>query len=303
MRFRQMIPVLCLAAAVGQIPQKHKSNPTPKKPNATACIAEMARAIPARVINQYSNSGPDSLINVYSDDKVDVYTDQRVIDAYIGAPVAYSGEFSGLLYFTFHDETMRQTIIKKISSSRPAYFNRNMACPDFDSQHPLSCNNGGPLQNPDFLKYVAADITFSIHGPGNVLLPPGATIPSRLFIIGSVLYLSSPRCAGLGAFDKAVAKSIPSDVEYINALAQPSPNSTLIGETYGGGNRDEFMALFVDSSTRIASTVLPGDYQVGDTDNSLLSRSMKGAALKITEGRQIRSERTQTQNAAPQPQT
>jgi hypothetical protein len=92
-------------------------------------------------------------------------------------------------------------------------------------------------------------------------------------------------------------------VEYINALAQPSPNSTLIGETYGGGNRDEFMALFVDSSTRIASTVLPGDYQVGYTDNSLLSRSMKGAALKITEGRQIRSEGTQTQNAAPQPQT
>ncbi len=290
MRFRQMIPALCLAAAAGQIPQKHKPTPTPKKPNETECIAEMARTIPARVINQYSNSGPDNLINVYLDDKADVYTDQRVIDAYIGAPVAYSGEFSGPLYFTFHDET----IIKKIRSSRPAYFNRNMACPDFDSQHPLSCNNGGPLQNPDFLKYVAADMTFSTHGPGNVLLPPGATIPSRLFIIGSVLYLSSPRCAGLGAFDKAVAKSIPSDVEYINALAQPSPNSTLIGETYGGGNRDEFMALFVDSSTRIATTVLPGDYQDGETDTSLLSRAVKGAASKIVDGRRRRTDGTLT---------
>ena len=45
------------------------------------------------------------------------------------------------------------------------------------------------------------------------------------------------------------------------------------------------MALFVDSSTKIAKTVLPGDYRVGEADDSLLSRSVKGVALKITEGR------------------
>ncbi len=147
------------------------------------------------------------------------------------------------------------------------------------------CANGGPYRNLDFLKYIAVNITFTTSGPGNVLLPPGATMPSRLFIIGTVLYLSSPRCADLGAFDKSVAKSIPPDEEYIDALGKAAPNSTLIGETYGGSNRDEFMALFVDSSTKIAKTVLPGDYQVGEADDSLLSRSVKGVALKITEGR------------------
>jgi hypothetical protein len=34
---------------------------------------------------------------------------------------------------------------------------------------------------------------------------------------------------------------------------------TLIGETYGGSNRDEFMALFFDSSTKIATIILPAD--------------------------------------------
>lgn len=251
----------------------------------------MASTIPARAINVYINSGPDNLAEVYSDGKVDVYTDQRVIDAYIQYPGPYSGEFSGTLYFMFRDEATRQSVIKRIRNSRPTYFNRNMTCPDFDPsagssiRHSQDCDNGGPSRNLDFLKYIAADVTFSTRGPGNVLLPPGATMPSRLFIIGTVLYLSSPRCASLGAFDKAVAKSIPPDEEYIDALGQGSPNSTLIGETYGGSNRDEFMALFVDSSTKISTTVLPGDYQVGEADESLLSRAVKGAALKITEGR------------------
>jgi hypothetical protein len=245
----------------------------------------MASTIPVRVINKYGNAGSDSLTKVYSDGKVDVYADQRVIDAYIQSPVPYSGEFSGPLYFVFRDEATRQNIIKKIRNSRPTYFNRNMTCPDFDPRRSQDCNSGGPLRNLDFLKYIAADITFTTHGPGNVLLPTGAAMPSRLLIIGSALYLSSPRCASLGAFDRTVARSIPPDEEYIDGLGQGSPNSTLIGETYGGSNSDEFMALFVDGSTKIATTVLPGDYQVGETDESLLSRSIKGVALKITEGR------------------
>jgi hypothetical protein len=250
----------------------------------------MGSTIPARVINKYSNSGPDGLINVYSDGKVDVYADQRVIDAYIQYPAPYSGEFSGPLYFAFRDEAMRQTIINKIRNNRPTYFNRNMTCPDFYPRRNQDCDNSGPSRNLDFLKYIAADITFSTRGPGNVLLPPGATIPSRLFIIGSALYLSSPRCAGLGAFDKTVAKSIPPEEEYIDALGQAAPNSTLIGETYGGSNRDELMSLLVDSSTKIATTVLPGYYQVGETDTSLLSRAVSGAAAKIIEGRRQRNQ-------------
>jgi hypothetical protein len=275
---------LCSATALGQAPPKHTPTPAPEA-NEAKCIAGMASAIPARVINEYGNSGPDSLTKVYSDGKVDVYANQRVIGAYIQNPAPYSGEFSGPLYFVFRDEATRQTVIKKIRNSRPSYFNRNMTCPDFDPRRSQDCDNGGPSRNLDFLKYIAADITFTTHGPGSVLLPPGAAMPSRLLIIGSALYLSSPRCAGLGAFDKTVAKSIPPDEEYIDALGQETPNSTLIGETYGGGNRDEFMALFVDSSTKIATTVLPGDYQVGETDESLLSRSIKGVALKVTEGR------------------
>jgi len=256
----------------------------------------MASTIPARVINQYSNSGPDNLTNVYSDGKVDVYADQKVIDAYIKYPAPYSGEFSGPLYFAFRDEATRQSIIRKIRNNRPTYFNRSMTCPDFDPspggsiRNSQDCDSGGPSRNLDFLKYIAADITFSTRGPGNVLLPPGATVPSRLFIIGPALYLSSPRCADLGAFDKTVAKSIPPDEEYIDALGQATPNSTLIGETYGGSNRDELMSLFVDSSTKIATTVLPGDYQVGETDKSLLSRSVSGAAAKIIEGRRQRNQ-------------
>ncbi len=272
------------ATALGQARPKHAPTPAPE-PNEAKCIAGMASTIPVRVINKYGNAGSDSLTKVYSDGKVDVYADQRVIDAYIQSPVPYSGEFSGPLYFVFRDEATRQNIIKKIRNSRPTYFNRNMTCPDFDPRRSQDCNSGGPLRNLDFLKYIAADITFTTHGPGNVLLPTGAAMPSRLLIIGSALYLSSPRCASLGAFDRTVARSIPPDEEYIDGLGQGSPNSTLIGETYGGSNSDEFMALFVDGSTKIATTVLPGDYQVGETDESLLSRSIKGVALKITEGR------------------
>lgn len=281
---------LCPATALSQSPPQHKPASAPK-PDETRCIAEMANTIPTKVINEYSNSGPDNLTNVYSDGKVDVYTDQRVIDAYIRSPAPYSGEFSGPLYFAFRDETVRQSIIKKIRDNRPASFQPAMTCTVLDPVYgsPIKrnqdCANGGPSRNLDFLKYIVADVTFTTHGPGNVLLPPGATMPLRLFIIGPVLYLSSPRCAGLGAFDKTVAKSIPPDEEYIDALGQAAPNSTLIGETYGGSNRDEFMALFMDSSTKIGTTVLPGDYQVGEADESLLSRSVKGIALKIEEGR------------------
>jgi hypothetical protein len=284
MKVGSAVLALFFATALGQAPSKHTPTPASER-NEAKCIAGMAKTIPAKVINEYSNSGPDSLTNVYSDGKMDVYADQRVIDAYIQNPAPYSGEFSGPLYFVFRDEATRQTIIKKIRNNRPTYFNRNMTCPDFDPRRNQDCDNGGPSRNLDFLKYIAADITFSTHGPGNVLLPPGAAMPSRLLIIGPALYLSSPRCAGLGAFDKTVAKSIPPGEEYIDALGSAVPNSTLIGETYGGSNRDEFMALFVDGSTKIATTVLPGDYQVGEADESLLSRSIKGAALKITEGR------------------
>lgn len=290
MKIGLAVLAFCSAAAVGQASQDHKPTPAPQR-DATKCIADLASTIPVRVLNQYNNSGSDTLTNVYSDGKVDVYTDQKVIDAYIKYSAPYSGEFSGPLYFAFRDETIRQSIIKRIRDNRPANFQPNMTCTVLDPVYgtPIKrnqdCANGGPSRNLDFLKYIAVDVTFTTHGPGNVLLPPGATMPWRLFIIGSALYLSSPRCAGLGAFDKTVAKSIASDEEYIDALGQGAPNSTLIGETYGGSNRDEFMALFVDSSTKITTTVLPGDYQVGETDESLLSRSVKGAALKITEGR------------------
>ena len=293
MRFGLAVLALCSATALGQAPQKHKPILTPK-PNTAKCIANMASTIPARVLNHYSDSksGPDNLINVYSDGKADVYADQRVIDAYIQYPAPYSGEFSGPLYFVFRDETTRQSIIKKLRNNRPTVFYRNMTCPDFDPSlgRSIRCDNGGPYRNLDFLKYIAVDITFSMRGPGNVLLPPGAIVGARLFIIGPALYLSSPRCAGLGEVDNAAAKAIPPDEEYIDALGQEEFNFTLIGETYGGANSEELMSLFVDSSTKIALTVLPGNYQVGETDTSLLSRSISGAAAKIMEGRRQRNQ-------------
>jgi hypothetical protein len=251
----------------------------------------MASAIPSRVLNQYNNSGTDNLVSLYSDAKVDVYTDQKVIDWFIQSPAPYAGEFSGPLYFAFRDEPTRQSIIKKIRNNRPESFQPNMSCTVLDPVYgtPIKrnqdCANGGPSRNLDFLKYIAVDITFTTHGPGNVLLPPGASIPSRLFIIGPVLYLSSPRCVGPDSFNKVASRSVPQTEDYIDALGEANINSTLIGETYGGSNHDEFMALFVDDSTKIATTVLPGDYQVGESDGSILSRSVKGAAIKITEGR------------------
>ena len=75
-----------------------------------------------------------------------------------------------------------------------------------------------------------------------------------------------------------MARQIAPDEEYIDALSGEIPNSTLIGE-------GEFMALFGDSMPKISRTVLSGDYQVDEADDSLLSRSLKGVALKITEGR------------------
>lgn len=285
MKIGLLVLALCSAIALGQASQKGKSL-LPPKPDMAKCVANTSTTIPTKVLNQYSmngpnsspGSGPDNLINVYSDGNVDVYTDQTVINWYIHYPAPFTGEFSGPFYFVFRDEVQRQTIIKRIRNIRPEYFNRKLACPDFDPRQVQDCGSGGPPRNPDFLKYIALDITYSTHGPGNVLLPPGATMPSRLFMIGDALYLSSPRCAGLSEFDKRVARQIAPDEEYIDALSGEIPNSTLIGE-------GEFMALFGDSMPKISRTVLSGDYQVDEADDSLLSRSLKGVALKITEGR------------------
>lgn len=292
MKLALAVMALCSATALGQASPKSKPTTTPRH-NEAKCISDAANSIPSKVLNQYNNSGTDDLTRVYSDGKVDVYTDQKVIDWFIHA-ASYAGDFSGPLYFAFHDETMRQSLIKKIRDNRPTYFNRNMTCPDFDPRHTQDCDSGGPTRNLDFLKYIAADITFSMSGPGNVVIPPGKTMPSRLFIVGPVLYLSSPRCAGLDVFNTKTLKSIPPSEDYIEALDVANMNYSIIGQTYGGANHDEFMSLFVDNSTRIATTVLPGDYQVGETDTSLLSRAVKGAASKIVDGRRRRTDGTQT---------
>jgi len=241
----------------------------------------------------------DDLTVVYSDGKVDVYADQKVLDWYIQYPAPYSGEFSGPLYFTFRDEATRQSIIKRIRDNRPKSSQADMSCTVPDPVHggPIhrspDCSNEGPYRNLDFLKYIAVNVTFTTTGPGNILLPPGTTIPPRLFIIGPRLYLSSPRCAGLDTYHDAVDKSIPPGGEYINALDQL--NSSLIEGSYiGSGGHDEFMLLFVDSSSKIATTVLPGYYEVGEADTSLISRSVSGAAAKIVEGRRQRNRGNQT---------
>jgi hypothetical protein len=292
MKFGLAVLAVCSAAALGQVSPRNKPTPAPKH-NEAKCISDMVSTIPSKVLNQYNNSGTDELISVYSNGKVDVYTDQKVIDWFVHA-ASYSGNFSGPLYFAFRDETMRESIIEKIRNNRPTYFNRNMTCPDFDPRRTQDCDSGGPVRNLDFLKYIAADITFSTSGPGNVLLPPGATMPARLFIVGPVLYLSSPRCAGLDAFNEKTLKSIPPSEDYIEALDVANMNYSIIGQTYGGSNHDEFMALFADSSTRIATTVLPGDYQVGETDTSLLSHAVSGTVTKIIEGRRQRNQGRQS---------
>jgi hypothetical protein len=292
MKFGLAILALCFATCLSQAPKDKKSMLTPA-PNGAKCVAEKANAVPSKVLNRYTNSGMDELTAVYSDGKVDVYTDQIVLDWYIQYPAPYSGEFSGPLYITFRDEATRQSIIKKIRNSRPASFLPDMSCTVLDPVYgsPIrrnqDCSYGGPSRNLDFLKYISAEITFTTSGPGNVLLPPGATMPPRLFITGSVLYLSSPRCAGLDTYHNAVDKSIPPGGEYINALDQF--NSSLIG--YGGGN--ELMSLFEDSSTKIFTTVLPGYYEVGESDTSLISRSVSGAAAKIMEARRQRNKTNQ----------
>jgi hypothetical protein len=289
MKVRLLVLASCFATTFGQAPQRNRPTPNPEQ-NEAMCIAIQANKVPTNVIDQYNNAGPDSLIKVYSDQRIDVYADQKVIDAYISNPGPYSGEFAGPLYFALRDEDTRQTAIRKIRDNRPADFQPNMTCTVLDPTHGTvmrrnqDCANGGPSRNLSFLKYVAADITFTKHGPGNVLLPPGATMPAQLLIVGSVLYLASPRCAGLGAFDKMIARTIPAEDDYINDLEQM--NSSLIGGTYGGSNRDEFMQVFVDDPSRIEKTVLPGYYQFNEADGPFLFRSIMGAVAKITEGRQ-----------------
>ncbi len=297
MKFGLAILALCFGTALGQAPKDKKTTLTPV-PNGAKCVAEMANAVPSKVLNRYTNSGMDDLTGVYSDGKVDVYTDQKVLDWYIQYPAPYSGEFSGPLYIAFRDEATRQSIIKKIRSSRPVSFLPDMSCTDLDTAHGnltmhrnQDCSNGGPSRNLDFLKYIAAEVTFTTSGPGNVLLPAGATMPPRLFIIGWTFYLSSPRCAGPDTYHNTVDKSVPPGAEYIDALDQM--NSSLIGGSYGGSNRDEFMSLFEESSTKIATTVLPGYYGVGEADTSLISRSVSGAAAKIIEGRRQKNQSNQ----------
>jgi hypothetical protein len=289
MRVLLVLMVSSFFTTLGQTPQGRKPTLDPPA-NAAKCIATQTSKAPTKAINQYSTAGPDSLVKVYSNGAIDVYADQKVIDSYINYPGSYSGEFAGPLYFAFRDEDARQTTIKKIRDNRPADFQPNMTCTVLDPVSGSSirrnqdCANGGPSRNLSFLKYVAADVTFSKHGPGNILLPPGATMPAQLLIVRSVLYLASPRCAGLDAFDKTVARSIPPEDEYIDGLEQM--NSSLIAETYGGSNRDEFMRVFVDAPGHVDRTALPGYYQFNETDAPFLFRSIMGAVAKITEGRQ-----------------
>lgn len=289
MKVLLVLLVSSFVTTLGQTPQGRKPTPDPPA-NAAKCIANLAAKVPAKVINQYSSAGPDSLVRVYSNGAIDVYADQAIINAYITSPGPYYGEFAGPLYFALRDEDTRQTVIKRIRDNRPIDFQPNMTCTVFDpvSGSPLrrnqDCANGGPSRNLSFLKYVAADVTFTKHGPGNILLPPGATIPSQLLVVRWALYLASPRCSGLDAFDKTTAKSIPNEDEYIDGLDQM--NSSLIGSTYGGSNRDEFMLLFMDDPTKIDKTVLPGYYQINEADAPFLFRSIMGAVVKINEGRQ-----------------
>jgi len=289
MKVRLLVLVSCFATTFGQTPQGNRQRPNPEQSEAN-CIATQASKVPTNVVDQYNNAGPDRLVKVYSDQRIDVYADQKVIDAYISYPGPYSGEFAGPLYFAWRDEAARQTAINKIRDNRPTDFQPNMTCTVLDPTHgkPVrrnqDCANGGPSRNLSFLKYVSVDITFTKHGSGNVLLPPGATMLAQLLIVRSVLYLASPRCAGLGAFDKMIARTIPTEDDYINDLEQM--NSSLIGETYGGSNCDEFMQVFVDDPSRIEKTVLPGYYQFNEADAPFLFRSIMGAVAKITEGRQ-----------------
>jgi len=109
-------------------------------------------------------------------------------------------------------------------------------------------------------------------------------MPAQLLIVRSVLYLASPRCAGPNAYDETIARSIPIEDEYINGLEQM--NSSVIAETYGGSNRDEFMRVFVDDPSRIGKTVLSGYYQFDETDAPFLFRSIRGAVATIIEERQ-----------------
>jgi hypothetical protein len=246
--------------------------------------------MPTKEINQYSNAGPDSLEKVYSDGRIDVYADQTVIDAYINYSGPYSGEFAGPLYFAFRDEGSRQTAIQRIRDNRPTDFQPSTTCTVLDPasggqiRRDQDCASGSPSKNLGYLEYVAADVTFTKHGPGNILLPPGATMPSQLLVLRWALYLASPHCSVLDAFDKSIARSIPSEDEYIDGLDQM--NSTLIGGTYGGSNRDEFMSVFVDDPAAIKRTVLPGYYRIDEGDASFLFRSIMGAVAKINEGRQ-----------------
>src|SRR5208337_3410064 len=138
----------CSATGLGQVSRKHEPLPA-SKPNNAKCIADMASGIPSRVLNHYNNSGTDNLVGLYSDAKVDVYTDQKVIDWFIQSPAPYAGEFSGPLYVAFRDEATRQSIIKKIRNNRPESFQPNMTCTVLDPEYGnptkrnQDCANGG----------------------------------------------------------------------------------------------------------------------------------------------------------------
>ncbi len=280
--------VVCLmlfiaSTAFGQTPQRRRQTSNSKAIEAN-CFSTMIDKVPAKVINQYSNTEPDDLIQVFSNGKIDVYADQTSINACASYPGPYSGEFAGPLYFAFRDETTRQAAITTIRDHRPADFLSAMTSSASGGRTLQDCAIIGAAGNLSYLQYIAVDVVFTKHGPGNVLLPPGADMPLQLLIVSSALYLASPRCVCLGAFDKAIARSIPAEEEYIDALNQM--NSTLIFGTYGGSNRDEFMSIFVDDPSKIYKTALPGYYQIDEATAPFLFRSIMGAVAKINEGRQ-----------------
>jgi hypothetical protein len=271
------------STAFGQTSQRRRQTSDSKGIEAN-CISTMIDKVPGKVLNHYNNNGPDDLIQVFSNGKIDVYTDQTLINAYTSYPGPYSGEFAGPLYFAFRDETTRQAAITIIRDHRPANFLSAMTSSASGGRTLQDCAIIGAAGNLSYLQYIAADVVFTKHGPGNVLLPPGADMPLQLLIVSSALYLASPRCVCLGAFDKAIARSIPGEEEYIDALDQT--NSSLIVGTYGGSNRDEFMSIFVDDPRKIDRTVLPGYYQINEANATFLFRSIMGAVAKINEGRQ-----------------
>jgi hypothetical protein len=174
------------------LPVSSQTKHIAKKPSASPlneqrCQQEIHADRP--LISFYSGSPQvQDLVEIFSDGKLDVYTDDYLMKELVGSSV--SGDFFSMhLYFVFRNEDTRQQAIQLIRQHPPLEFSNG--CGDiFKSKSVV-----GKL---DWMKYVVMDVTYARNG--YTVRPTGydpKVCPGPCALIGSSTYIAPLTCTDI----------------------------------------------------------------------------------------------------------